>query len=184
MNLQCPAILLLARPGAAADGETPYPSGDAGALSTIGREQVGALADHLAEDRIAACYTSSAPRAVQSAALAAERLGLPFQELAGLAGARVGAPKAGPPGGETGPEKAARVRDALETIADLHRGERVLVFTHGGILGTVLTRLALDATGAAMSRPMLPPATPVTLECADHGWTILHWPSAATPRST
>ena len=46
------------------------------------------------------------------------------------------------PGSESAVEIAARVRAVLDDIADQHRGEAVLVVTHGGAI--VATQAVLD----------------------------------------
>lgn len=74
------------------------------------------------------------------------------------------------PGGETGTRLLARVSDALEEIADAHRGETVVVVSHGGALSLVLPVLC----------PGVPP-TPlnncarVLLERDADGWTCRGW---------
>lgn len=202
MSLHCPATLLLSRHGDAAYEHPPYLSNDGGWLTDLGRTQVTALAATLADERIAAVYSSPMDRAVQSAGVAAQALNVPCRELPGLeelhVGDLVGAPFTDPrqlatyaawragdlaarlPGAESGAEASARFRDALETIADLHRGERVLVFTHGGLLAVVLPLIALDRTGEAAREPYLPNAAPVRLECGDDGWFITGWPGGRT----
>ena len=46
------------------------------------------------------------------------------------------------PGGESGEEVAARYRAVLDEIADAHRGESVLVVSHGGVMCMALPLLA------------------------------------------
>ena len=42
------------------------------------------------------------------------------------------------PGAEPAAEFAARVRDAVGRLAAAHTGQRVAIFTHGGVIGQVL----------------------------------------------
>ena len=42
------------------------------------------------------------------------------------------------PGGEPAAELAGRVRSAIDRLAAAHPGQRVAVFTHGGIIGQAL----------------------------------------------
>ena len=161
-QLHCPATVLLARHGEAVY-EAPTWSGEGGSLSRDGRVQAAALADRLHGRRVAHVYSSTMARAVQTAEIAAARLGVdvttrgglqefsvgtytavqrdvdPFAEifatwLAGDLSARVD-------GGESGAEVVARANAVLQDIADAHPGETVLVIAHGGILTLAICNL-------------------------------------------
>ncbi len=195
-------MLHVARHGAA-----EYPSGDdilsdhGGRLSETGRAQVAALAESLGQSRIAAVRTSAMGRAVESGDVAAAALGVGTAIVAGLEEWRVGdlagrsiddpaaqevydAWLAGDldariPGAESGREILARYREALEEIADLHRGENVLVFSHGGVMSFVLPRLADNLADDQARGEVLPNAVPVILEAGDDGWFVRSWPGRA-----
>jgi broad specificity phosphatase PhoE len=85
---------------------------------------------------------------------------------------RAGDLTAGVPGSESGEEVVARVRGALEDIADLHRGETVLVISHGWAMGVALPQLA---NGAGLRRP-LPSCRPVRTHADADGWRCVEWP--------
>src|SRR5262249_9744383 len=107
-------------------------------------------------EQVAAVMCSDLSRAVQTAEIAAGVLGLPVRVREGLheypAGDYLGRPyeheffdamvrswlagdlEPGVPGGETGRETADRVLTVLDGIADLFRGETVLVVSHGGVI--------------------------------------------------
>ncbi|MCA0438117.1 MAG: histidine phosphatase family protein [Austwickia sp.] len=198
MSLHCPATLLVSRHGDAAYDHPPQLGNDGGRLTDTGRDQVAALAKGLADRRIAAVYSSAMTPAAQSAEIAAEALGVPARRLSGLDEVHVadlqGAPFENPraatayaawragdldarlPGAESGRQVRDRLRAALETISDLHRGEHVLVFSHGALLTVVLPLVAVDLTGEAAREPFLAHAAPIMLECGDDGWFIRSWP--------
>jgi len=164
-SLQCATTLVLARHGEA-EYEADTWEREGGSLTRLGREQAAGLADRLAGRKVAHVWTSTLARAVQTAEIAAARLGVavttrgglvefepgdfagtplsedPFAEtyaawLAGSLDRRV-------PGGESGTDVVTRVRAVLDEIVDAHRGETVLVVSHGGALRLavpLLTRL-------------------------------------------
>jgi probable phosphoglycerate mutase len=127
-----------------------------GSLTTLGRTQARELGERVRPEKIAAIYCSSLSRAVQTAEVAAGVLGLPVTVRERLhefpVGDYLGHPadddpfapmceawvsgdlSAGVPGGETGRETADRVLGVLDEIADQHRGETVLVVSHGGVI--------------------------------------------------
>lgn len=161
-DLQCAATILVAR-----HGETEYETDgltDAGgSLSLHGREQARELGESLRARNIAYVYSSPLARAVQTAEIAAGVLGSGVRVREGLQELTVGAFEGKPEepnpfldtfeawgagdlsatydGGESAEQVIARMRAALETIADLHRGESVLVVSHGGVMTLALPRL-------------------------------------------
>ncbi|NHN54720.1 histidine phosphatase family protein [Calidifontibacter sp. DB0510] len=172
-DLQCPATIILARHGEAVY-ETDRWYDDGGTLTVLGRSQARALGERYAGRRVAHTYASTMARAVQTAELAAAVLGVavttrnalqeftvgdfegadrttdPFapiyaQWLAGDLQARV-------PGGESGLEVVTRLRTVLGDIADLHRGETVLVVSHGGILRLGIPAMARIAPGVVAAQ--------------------------------
>lgn len=197
MSLFCPSTLIVAR-----HGQAQYPqavdllSDHGGWLTATGRQQAEQLGRSLAHRRIAAIYTSVLERARETGQIVADSLQVPAHELPGLhefsvgdlAGQRVddvrltgtfagwlaGDVSARIPGGESGREVLARFGEALASIADQHRGETVLVISHGGVMCFGLPRLAYGS---------IPSPTPALANCAtvevaagDDGWTLGAWP--------
>ena len=162
-DLHCPARVFLARHGEA-EYETPLLMNHGGSLTTAGRAQARELGERLREERVAHVYTSVSSRAVQTAELAAAALGTGVTVREGLVelalGDALGRPAgdgyfdeamsawltgdvdAKAPGSESAAEIAARVRPVLDELADRHRGEAILVVTHGGAIVATLAVLA------------------------------------------
>jgi broad specificity phosphatase PhoE len=162
-DLQCPARVFLARHGEA-EYETELLMDHGGSLTTLGRAQARELGEKLRSERIVHVYSSTISRAVQTAELAAAVLGVEVTVREGLVelalGEAYGRPagsgifvremkawvagdvEARAPGSESAVEIAARVRRVLDDLADRHRGEAVLVVSHGGAL--VATLAVLD----------------------------------------
>src|SRR5262249_7240171 len=161
------AELLLIRHGESepASLDAPFPLVDGRsdpALAPEGRGQAGLVAARLAATGIDAIYVSTLRRTAETAAPLAARLGLVPRVEAGLREVGLGAWEGGLfrkmvsehhptamrmwaqesfeviPGAEPGAEFAARVRDAVGRVAAAHIGQRVAVFTHGGVIGQVL----------------------------------------------
>ena len=162
-DLQCPARVFLARHGEAAY-ETELLMDHGGSLTARGRAQARELGEKLRAEKIAHVYSSTISRAVQTAELAAAVLGVAVTVREGLVELALGEAHGEPagtgifvsemrawvagdvearaPGSESAVEIAARVRAVLDDIADQHRGEAVLVVTHGGAI--VATQAVLD----------------------------------------
>jgi broad specificity phosphatase PhoE len=162
-DLQCPARIHLARHGEA-EYETPLLMDHGGSLSLAGRAQARELGERLTSERITHVYCSTLSRAVQTAELAAGKLGvdvtvreglveLALGEALGLAAGNgffdeamdawvSGDVDARAPGSESAVEIAGRVRAVLDDLADRHRGEAVLVVSHGGAIVATLAVLA------------------------------------------
>ena len=202
-DLQCPATLLIAR-----HGDADYPvhgimSDDGGWLTDLGRAQVSELAGTLGSRRIAAVYSSRMGRAVESGALAAGDLGVTTLAVDGLqefsvgelAGVSYQDPRAqrvfdawlngdletGCPGAEDGLAVVERFTDALQEIADIHRGETVLVFTHGGVMSLVIPRLSVNVRNDLAAQRFLPNCELAEVEVDADGWRILSWPGRTDP---
>ncbi|MDO9494638.1 MAG: histidine phosphatase family protein [Nocardioides sp.] len=194
-SLQCATTLVLAR-----HGEAEYESStwavEGGSLTMLGRAQAAELAERLAGRRVAHVWTSTLARAVQTAEIAAARLGVGVTtrndlvefDVGDLAGApRDTNPCAEPydawlagdldlriPGGESGAEVVARVQGVLEEIVDAHRGETVLVVSHGGALRLAVPLLARLESGPSR---IFNCAT-IEVEADDDGWTCRSWDPA------
>lgn len=154
-DLQCPARVYLARHGEA-EYETELLMDHGGTLTALGRAQARELGEKLRGERIAHVYSSTISRAVQTAELAAGVLGVEVTVREGLVelalGEAAGTPagtgtftaemqawtegslEARAPGSESAVEIAARIRAVLDDLADRHRGEAVLVVSHGGAI--------------------------------------------------
>jgi probable phosphoglycerate mutase len=198
MALQCAATLLLARHGDAQYPHAEVMTDDGGWLTDLGIQQVGALAAAVAPERVARVFSSTLARAVESALLAGDALDLGAVEITGLEEIRVGECAGRPvgdpsfqgvydrwikgdldarvPGAESGQEVLERVRGALVHIADQHRGETVLVFTHGGVMSFAVPRLSGNVPNDLAAGCPLPNAVPARVEIGDDGWRVLEWP--------
>jgi len=197
-DLQCPARLFIARHGDATYAVPGVLGDEGGWLTPLGRAQVTALAAELAPQRVAAVYSSTMSRAVESGSVAAEALGVQARAVVGLQECSIGA-QAGPgrgdpaafeawdawlegdmdmadPSGETGHEVVARFGEALQRLADQHRGEQVVVFSHSGVMALVIPRLSVNVRGDLAARQPLPCCSPVTLEIDADGWWVRDWP--------
>lgn len=194
-SLQCATTLVLAR-----HGEAEYESStwevEGGSLTRLGREQAAGLADRLAGRRVAHVWTSTLARAVQTAEIAAAGLGVGVTtrndlvefDLGDLAGtprdtdpcaAPYGAWLAGDldlriPGGESGTDVVARLRGVLAEIVDAHRGETVLVVSHGGALRLAVPLLARLASGPHRIHN----CATIEIEADDDGWLCRSWDPA------
>lgn len=78
------------------------------------------------------------------------------------------------PGGESLLQFAGRVRTALDHLGQAHRGQRLLLFTHGGVLDIVyreIMGLPLDAP----RQHSLVNAGINEVALSDQGWQLLLW---------
>lgn len=146
------------------------PSCGIGRLTTAGRDELVAMACALRTERVAVVVSGEVGRGAEGAELVAEVLDVPNKRLSGL--------NAVDPGGDADRQEViARFRDALEEIADLYRGETVVVITDGALMNVAIPALAQNLPrGYALDR-RLPAATPVRLEVGDDGWRCAGWPS-------
>jgi 2,3-bisphosphoglycerate-dependent phosphoglycerate mutase len=197
-DLQCPVTLLIARHGDAEYALDGVLSDDGGWLTDLGRSQVSELAETLRSRRVAAVYSSRMQRALESADLAAAGLGvrrlvtegLQEPSVGELAGLRCQDPRAhevfdawvqgnldsGYPGGEDGHTVVKRFKDALEEVADTHRGETVLVFTHSGVMSLVIPTLTVNVPNDLAAQRFLPSCAVVEVEVDVDGWRVIAWP--------
>ena len=195
-DLQCAARVFVARHGEAVY-ESELLSDSGGWLSPLGREQAKSLAAELAHERIARVWSSSMARAVQTAEIVAGVLGVDVVVREGLREFGVGHaagttgdpdPFAGTfagwlegdldariPGGESGHEVVARYRAVLEEVADDHRGESVLVISHGGVMCMALSALARNLAMSHSRDLPLPNGGVVALEADADGWVARSW---------
>lgn len=163
--------LFLVRHGQVAGYEEKRYNGQANIpLTDRGRGQIDQLCSLLAQQPLHAIYTSDLDRCTYGADQLAAQTGLPavretaFREihcgtwqgkawsdlkqefpaewqarLRNIAHFRF-------PGGESFHDAAARVRPALQSLLNQHRGQNIVMFSHGGINRIVL----LDALGAPL----------------------------------
>ncbi|MCK2089495.1 histidine phosphatase family protein [Thauera aromatica] len=168
-------------------------------LNGTGLAQAEAAARHLAGQGFAALYSSDLQRAHQTAAAIGRPHGLDAEPEHRLRERHYGlfqgltyeeaehrhpelyrrfkareTTLAFPEGGESLRDFADRVRAALTDIALRHRGEQVLVVTHGGVLD-ITHRLA---TGTALASPRnfpIPNAALNWIEYQSSAWRLLAW---------
>ena len=69
---------------------------------------------------------------------------------------------------------AARVMDGFAELAARHRGENVLVFTHGGVLD-IIYRAAVGQDLEAPRDFSIPNAALNWLECRNGDWSLISW---------
>ena len=195
-DLQCPATLVVARHAKAAFVEDWF-SDEGGSVTSQGRAQARALADSLAGRRVAAIWSSDISRAVQTAEIVAARLGVGVTACKSLREVFIGALIGTSfdtghidavtdrwcegalgtrfDGGESGTEVVERHRRQLDEIADLHRGETVLVVGHQTALGIVVPTLAGNLTPAWVRENALSNTESVELERDADGWVLRRW---------
>ncbi len=197
-DLFCSATLVLARHAKAAFVEDWF-SDEGGSLTPAGRIQAHGLADSLEGRRVASIFSSDLSRAVQTAEIVAARLGVAvtarkslrevfigsllgegfdYSRIAAVADRWYdGSLDARFEGGESGTDVVARHREQFEEIADLHRGETVLVVGHECALGIVVPTLAQNLTPAWARDNDLANTESVELENDAAGWVLRRWGS-------
>lgn len=207
-DLQCPASVLVMRHGESEGNVTRRLSSAApGApLTESGRRQAVDAAAALADRNVARVYCSPLLRAQQTAQVLASALGtgdpvvldgvreFALGELEGsdadVDWARVDAVfdawldgdlESALPGAESGLDVVRRVRDALEGVADLHRGETVVVVSHGGAMSVALPWLAHNVRDDRARGSGVPNCGVVELAGDSDGWRLVSWP-ALTPQ--
>jgi probable phosphoglycerate mutase len=195
-DLFCPAILIVARHAKAAFVEDWF-SDEGGSLTPEGRQQAHVLAESLTSRRIAAIYSSDVSRAVQTAEIVAASLGVTVTACKSLREVFIGSLlgtgfdvahidavsdqwcdgtlDARFEGGESGTDVVERHRAQFEEIADLHRGETVLVVGHQTALGIVVPTLALGLTPTWARENALANTQSVELERDADGWVLRRW---------
>ena len=195
-DLQCAARVFVARHGEAVY-ESELLSDAGGWLSPLGRDQARALAERVAPERISRVWTSDMARAVQTGEIVAAALGADVVVRTGLrefgvgdAAGTTGDPDpfaetfaawldgdltARIPGGESGEDVVERYTTVLDEIADAHRGESVLVVSHGGVMCMALSAVARNlALDHSRDLPM-PNCGVVALEGDADGWVARSW---------
>jgi probable phosphoglycerate mutase len=167
-------------------------------LNAAGRAQAAATAAGVAGNGIAAVYSSDLARAWQTAQPIADALGLPVRAAAGLRERHYGRmqgltgeearqrcpavhaayaarrPDHDLEGGETLTGFAARVAGTLRELAEAHRGQTLLLVSHGGVLD-VAYRLATGRDLVAPRDFTIPNAGLNWLDYRDCAWHVLAW---------
>jgi len=199
-DLHCPATIVVARHAEAAFVEDWF-SDEGGSLTPEGRGQALTLAESLASRRVADVYSSDVSRAVQTAEIVAARLGVAVTACKSLREVCVGAligqafdlreidavtdqwyagaldARFEGEGGESGGEVVERHREQFEEIADLHRGETVLVVGHQTALGIVVPTLARSLSPACVRDNELANTETAELDLDADGWVLRRWGS-------
>ena len=149
-DLHCPARVFVAR-----HGETSYDAGER--LTAAGAQQARELGEQLRGERVAHVHASSMPRAAETARIAAALLGVTVTLHDEL----------GEVGVESELEVVDRVSTVLAAVADLYRGEAVLVVGHQAALGLALARLLPGAPAFGLD-----PGGAVELEHDADDWRL------------
>lgn len=129
--------------------------------------QLDALTSRLADRRVAGLYASADIVSDAAVVRLAATLDLPARPLDDLRRRGVGEGEA---------QVVGRVRDGLESLADLYRGESVLVLADAALMELVLPRLAGNAGPAAVRGRQLVPGDAAVLEHDADGWRLAYWP--------
>jgi len=85
------------------------------------------------------------------------------------------------PGGETGDQVVERMRDVLLEAADRHRGEAVLVVSHGGAVCTAVPNLARNIHRRFPVGHPLGNCAVVELAIDADGWVARRWAGEDVP---
>ncbi|MBA3250289.1 MAG: histidine phosphatase family protein [Geodermatophilaceae bacterium] len=196
----CPATVLVVRHAEATYDRPDVPSDEGGWLTERGRQQAERLAEILGTRRVAAVYTSELQRARETGAILAERLVVRCHDLPGVeefrvgeyGGRRDGGPAivavfdrwlagdldAACPGGDSARQVGARFAAALEEVADQHRGETVVVVSHGGAMALALPSLCGNASPALRQAHWLPHCGLAEVSIGAQGWELGPWPGS------
>lgn len=177
-------------PGRVSDADRP--------LTPRGREQARELGESLRPRRVAAVYSSSLARARGTAEVVADALGgLPMRVVDGAREFSVGSLCTDPdgperadavyrawlagdlaqrcPDAETGREVLRRLSAVLDDLRDLHRGETVVLVTHGGVMTVAVSQLCRGAP-ADLAASRVPNCGVAELEGDADGWVLRNWP--------
>jgi probable phosphoglycerate mutase len=201
-DLQCPATILVVRHGESEGnlGRRLTSAAPGEPLTERGRGQVAAVAERLRAHKIAHVYASPLLRAQQTGELLAAAFGVGLGTLDGVREVSMGRHEgseadedwaqvdttflrwfdgdlpAGIDGGETGDAVVARMRQALHEVADMHRGETVVVVSHGGAMRLALPRCASDVVDHLAREHPIPNCGVAELSVDSHAWTLVRWP--------
>jgi probable phosphoglycerate mutase len=199
-DLQCPATVLVVRHGES-EGNLAHRLSSAApgsALTARGHEQARALAAELRARRVARVYASPLRRAQETGQDLADVLDVDLETLPGVEEVGIGSREldtsdagwdelyrtraawldgdlsASVGGGETATDVLRRVEEALDSVADRHRGETVVVVSHAVTMEVALPRLT--GAGHALGGRHVPNLGVVELEQDADGWRLVRWP--------
>lgn len=189
----------MARHGEAMYADPTVLSDEGGWLTDLGKDQAGDLGERLRDERVAAVYTSRLSRAQETGAIVGDRLRLTPVVVDGVQEFAVGSLAGKPagdrgsretflawiqgdldrrwPGAETGTEVVARFADAVDTLADRHRGETVVVVSHGGVMTVAIPNTATNTPQELSRRADIANCGVAELEVDADGWRLVgDWP--------
>ena len=83
-------------------------------------------------------------------------------------------------GGEDGHAVLKRFAGAVEEIADVHRGETVLVFTHSSVMSLVIPRVCVNVPNGLAAQYIPPRCAPAEVAVDADGWRLVSWPGRLT----
>ena len=92
-----------------------------------------------------------------------------------------GDPSARIDGGESGVDVIDRLSGVLTEMADAHRGETVLVISHGGVMSAGLSALARNLTPSFPVGRALPNCGVIRLDVDEDGWFARSWAGEDVP---
>lgn len=158
-------------------------------LTARGRDQAFAAASRLRNEQAGMVYASSAVRSRQTAAIIAERLGLPIVVMPALSEVAVAAQvleawivhsdlSVRGADGETGHAVSSRVTAALTAIAAACADRPAIVVGHVASLTTAIS--VLCGNGRSLWGAPLPHAIPFPLTREGARWQV-QWPTRTTP---
>jgi probable phosphoglycerate mutase len=182
------------------------PGGD---LTEAGRAQAAAAAAALVDRNVSRVFASPLLRAQQTAQILADAVGAgPVQVLDDVREFSLGDCEGSDteddwarvdgifdawldghlsqslPGGESGIQVVTRVREALESIADQHRGETVVVVSHGGAMALALPWMAQDVRDDRARGSGVPNCGVIEMHGDADGWRLVSWPSRSPALGT
>lgn len=167
-------------------------------LTDRGESQARALGERFKTESFDACYVSDLDRAMRTAKLISGPTGMNFEPDARLRERDLGVMQglttqemlercpdvfdsfrnAGPdyivPEGESFRQFHERCVEALEDYVSRHQGERVLLVTHGGVLGAIFRYVAQVPLEAQRGYVLLNCSVNVVDKLGD-SWNLLHW---------
>ena len=195
----------MARHGEATYDDPAVLTDDGGRLTETGVAQASALAERLAGEQVAAAvYCSRLDRARETAGIVGRRLGLPVTVVDGVEELSVGSlagrghddPEARQvfaawlagdlavrwPGAQTGEEVVARFARAVDGLADRHRGETVVVVSHGGVMTMGIAHTAGNVSAAMTHEVYVPNCAVAEVAVDADGWQLVGpWPGRRPP---
>ena len=210
-DLQCPATVLVVRHGQSAGNVSRRLSSAApgGELTETGREQAAAAAAALADRNVSRVFASPLLRAQQTAQILADAVGAgPVHVLDDVREFSLGDCEGSDteddwarvdaifdawmdghlaeslPGGESGLAVVTRMREALQSVADQHRGETVVVVSHGGAMAVGLPWLADDVRDDRARGSGVPNCGVIEMQGDADGWRLVSWPTRSPALGT